>query len=187
MRQVLRRFLRSLKELGDNLLLLKELCCPFCGAAATLNRHSKLYGNDPDGSGDGRIQRGQRVWCSNRGQRGGCGRSCSIFLAEVLPRHTVSAAWLWKLLQRLLGGGSVKAAVEALGLPLALESVYHLLGRLRERLAAVRSTLSREQKAPASAQSDPLLQTVEHLRQVFANGGSPCAAFQLHFQRPLLE
>ena len=115
MRKVLQRFLGSLQELVDYLLLLKEFCCPFCGAAETLNAHSKLYGNDPDGRGDGRIQRGQRVWCSNRGQRGGCGRSFSLFLAEVLPRHTVNAAWLWKLLQRLLSGGSVKGGRRGAG------------------------------------------------------------------------
>jgi hypothetical protein len=187
MRNVLRRFLRSLEGLGQYLQLLKELCCPVCGAAETLNAHSKLYGNNPDGGGNGEIQRGQRVWCSNRGQRGGCGRSFSIFLAEVLPRHTVNAAWLWKLLQRLLGGSSVKAAVEALKLPLALQSIYHLLERLRQRLAAVRSTLSREQKAPASVQTDALFQTVEHLRQVFPKSICPCTEFQLHFQRPLIE
>ncbi len=80
------RFLSGLKELGEHLLLLKGFGCPFCGASETLNCHSKLYGNDPDGSEDGRMERGQRVWCSNRGRRGGCGRSFPIFLAGVLPR-----------------------------------------------------------------------------------------------------
>jgi hypothetical protein len=127
------------------------------------------------------------VWCCNRGQRGGCGRSFSIFLADVLPRHTVTGTWLWRLLQRLLAGGSIKAAVEALALPFALETLYHLLHRLRGRLAAVRSALCREQPAPASSQTDPLLQTVEHLRRLFAKSGCPCADYQLHFQRPLLE
>ena len=83
---------------------LKQLRCPLCGAAETLNRHSKLQGNDPDTNCGGQVQRGQRVWCSNRGRRGGCGRSVSIFLAEVLPRHTVRAPALWSLLDRLLAG-----------------------------------------------------------------------------------
>ena len=78
----------GLSELGEYLLLLKQLCCPECGVAETLNCHSKLYGNDPDSTQGGRIQRGQRVWCCSRGQRGGCGKTFSIFLADVLPRHT---------------------------------------------------------------------------------------------------
>ena len=110
---------------------LKQFRCPGCGAAETLNCHSKLYGNDPSASdGKAQGQRGQRVWCCNRGRRGGCGRSFSIFLADVLPRHTVTGPGLWRLLVRLLAGGSIKAAVEALALPFALETLYHLLHRL---------------------------------------------------------
>jgi hypothetical protein len=168
--------------------LLKQLCCPQCGAAETLNCHSKLYGNDPNSTdGQGRVQRGQRVWCCNRGQRGGCGRSFSIFLAEVLPRHTVTGPGLWRLLNRLLAGGSIKAAAEALALPFALETLYHVLHRLRQQLAGVRSVLCRQQPPAASSQTDPLLQTVEHLRSLFAQGVCPVADFQLHFQHALLE
>ena len=126
------------------------------------------------------------VWCSNRGQRGGCGRSFSIFLAEVLPRHTVTAPWLWKLLCRLLAGGSIKAAVEALAPPFALETLYHLLQRLRRRLSDLRSRLCHEQKAPDSSQSDPLLQTAEHLQIVFASDTCAPVSFQQRFQHPLM-
>jgi len=99
----------------------------------------------------------------------------------------MTASWLWKLLQRLVAGGSIKAAVEALGLPFALETLYHLLQRTRQRLTAMRAVLCREQKAPASSRADPLLQTVEHLRCLFPKSEFPSADFQLHFQRPLLE
>jgi hypothetical protein len=135
---------------------------------------------------NGQALRGQRVFCSNRGQRGGCGRTFSVFLAAVLPRHTVTASWLWQLLCRLLKGGSIKAAVEALAPPFALETLYHLLQRLRRRLSDVRGLLCREQKPPVSFQSDPLLQTVEHLQNVCRTEGSVLAAFQLRFQRPVL-
>lgn len=184
----LRNFVRGLGELIELLLLLKQVACPFCGATETLNRHSLLYGNDPAAK-DAReqSQRGQRVWCSDRGQRGGCGRSFSIFLAEVLPRHTIQSPMLWSLLDRLHKGGSVKAAVAALRLPFALESIYHLMRRIRHRLAAIRSRLCREQQPPPSSQSDPLHQTVEHLRSLFPGSACPCAEFQLHFQHPLLE
>ena len=94
---------------------------------------------------------------------------------------------LWSLLERLLKGGSIKAAVEALALPFGLEALYHLLQRMRRKLTTVRSVLCREQPAPTSAQSDPLLQTVEHLRSLFAKSICALSDFQSHFQRPLLE
>ena len=64
------------------------------------------------------------MFCSNRGQRGGCGGTFSIFLAEVLPRHTVRATLLWKLLSQLLTEAGIKAAAETLRLPFALETLY---------------------------------------------------------------
>jgi len=167
--------------------LLKQFCCPGCGAAETLNWHSKLYGNDPEAA-DGQVQRGQRVFCCDRGQRGGCGRTFSIWLADVLPRHTFRAASLWGLLCALLKGNSIQSAFEAVpSLPFALETCYHLLQRLRDGLSGVRCRLSREQKSPSSAQTDPLLQTVEHLRLLFPKSSCPLVDFQIHFQRPLME
>jgi len=83
-----------------------------------LNRHSFLQGNDPAAT-DGRLRRGQRVFCSNRGQRGGFGRTFSIYFAAILPRHTVSATMLWKLLGRLLAGVSTKSAAQSYACPLS--------------------------------------------------------------------
>ena len=164
---------------------LKQQRCPRCGENETLNRHSFLFGNDPSQAA-GQSARGQRVFCSNRGQRGGCGRTFSIFLAEVLPRHTVRATLLWKLLSQLLAEAGIKAAVESLRLPFALETLYHLLHRLRRRLDALRCPLCRQHKAPDSSQSDPLRQSIEHLQAVFANQLCPVSAFQVFFQEPFL-
>jgi hypothetical protein len=126
------------------------------------------------------------VFCSNRGQRGGCGKTFSLVLADILPRHTLTALLVWQWLVKLLAGLSIKAAVEKARLPFALETVYRLRRRLQRGLDQVRTRLWREQSPPASGQVDPLLQTVEHLRQVFSDSACPPAAFQLHFQRPFL-
>ena len=150
-----------------------------------LNRHSRLRGNDPSAAA-GQSCRGQRVFCSNRGQRQGCGRTFAVFLADVLPRHTVTAALVWRWLVQWLAGLSLKAAVEKLRLPFALETLYRLRRRLRHRLDGLRTRLSREQSPPASAQADPVLQTVEHFQAVFADRPCPLADFQRQFQLPLL-
>ncbi|PWU16137.1 MAG: hypothetical protein C5B50_14085 [Verrucomicrobia bacterium] len=107
-------------------------------------------------------------------------------LAQVLPRHTVRARQLWDLLKELLKGVSVGQAVEKLRLPFALESLYHLLKRLRNRLDGVRCWLGRRQKEPDSCQSDPLLQTLEHLQSVFREAVCPISHFQVVFQQPFM-
>jgi hypothetical protein len=126
------------------------------------------------------------VFCSNRGQRRGCGGTFSIFLAEVLPRHTVRASLLWQLLCKLLAGFSIKAGVETLRRPLALESFYHLLWRWRRRLDEMRARLCQRQRPPDSSQSDPLVQTVEHLQNVFKEALCPVSEFQMVFQQSFL-
>lgn len=87
---------------------------------------------------------------------------------------------------QLLAGLSMKAATEKLRLPFALETIYRLRRGLCCGLDSVRTRLWREQSPPDSKQTDPLRQTVEHLRQVFPDNACPPAAFQLHFQRPFL-
>jgi hypothetical protein len=150
-----------------------------------LNRHSLLYGNDPTDCGQ-QCLRGQRVFCSDRGQRGGCGRTFSIFLADILPRHTVRATWLWKLLGQWLTGASLKAAAESLRLPFALETLYQLVQRLRQRLDVLRPLLSQKQKPPASQDTDPLGQTIRHLQALFSSAACALQEFQLLFARPLM-
>lgn len=150
-----------------------------------MNRHSFLYGNDPTQS-NGQQLRGQRVYCSDRGQRGGCGQTFSMFLADVLPRHSVTASWFWKLLLQLLSGASLKAAVQSLALPFALETLYGLRQRLRRRLEVLRPLLCREQKPPPSSDADPLLHTVRHLEALFPKAPCPLQEFQLLLARPLM-
>jgi hypothetical protein len=106
--------------------------------------------------------------------------------AEVLPRHTITGPLLWPWLVRLLAGLSLKAAAEQLRLPFALETVYRLYRRLRRGLARLRTVLCSAVSPPPSCQSDPLLQTVEHLQAAFPADACPLAAFQLRFQQPWL-
>lgn len=150
-----------------------------------MNRHSRLLGNDPDTTNTQR-HRGQRAFCSDRGQRGGCGRTFAIFFADVQPRHSVPASLLAQLLAGLLTGAALKSAAEALHAPFVLETFYRLGRRLRRRLDVVRACLCGEAKPPPSTQLDPLLQTIEHLCAVFPVGAGMLAAFQLRFQRPFL-
>ena len=126
------------------------------------------------------------MFCSDRGQRGGCGKTFSLFFADVLPRHTFTAQLLCALLRALLGGATLKAAAETLRLPFSLEAIYGLVRRLRRRLDAVRSLLGREQSVPASTQTDPLLQTLEHLQTLFPPNTCVLAAYQRHFQQAFL-
>lgn len=102
----------------------------------------------------------------------------------MLPRHSLNALLLWKLLLALHKGASLKAAWESLRTAFSLAGAYRLVRALRHRLDHVRTRLCGKENPAASRQSDPLLQTVEHLTQIFALNA--VGAFQQHFQRPFL-
>ena len=94
---------------------------------------------------------------------------------------------LGKLLIELLADACVKAAAQKLRLPFPLETIYHLLQRLRHRLPDIRRRLFDRQTPPASSRSDPLLQTMEHLQSVCSGDLCPLSQFQLLFQQPFLR
>ncbi len=163
---------------------LKQVQCPHCACSGTLIRHSILYGNDPDSSAH-QVKRGQRVLCSNRDLRPGCGHTFPIFLSEVLPRHTVTATVLWTFIQALLAGLSLRTAAK--NLPLALETFYGLRRKMRIKLDILRTRLLGSRSPPHSERSDPLLATFELLSTLFAGNACPLAAFALRFQISFLD
>ncbi len=179
------RFVRNKQEYKQALRRLKQTRCAHCRRVGTLNRHDQIQGNDLDAVNKQTL-RGQRAWCSNRGRRGGCGRTMRIVFARFLPRHSVKATMLGHLLKRLCAGGSIQGAWEQCRLPVHLQSVYHLLQRFRQRLDAVRVALLSRCAPPGSAHADPLRQTAEHLRCAFPGRENPVEAFQRAFQVPIM-
>jgi hypothetical protein len=163
--------------------LLKACRCPFCGKTGTLNRHSLLKGNHPIHA-EGECWRGQRVFCSNRGQRGGCGGTFPILFSHVIARHTFTAPLLWAILRSLALTGvlSVKAAWEQAGSPLSLEGFYHFLQRWRGRMPTLRTALCRLVTPPDGRHADPLKQTIEHFQAAFSPESDALSAFQMRFQ-----
>jgi len=164
--------------------LLKQLQCPHCDCFGYLIRHSWIFSNDSGGHSLSLKKRGQRAFCSDRDLRKGCGRTFAIYFADILPRHTATAAMVYRIFLALQAGHSLKKAAE--GISLALESCYGLRRRMRLSLDRLRIQLTQILSPPASEQSDPVLQTFEHLCAAFSRSACPPAAFQLHFRLPFM-
>ena len=163
---------------------LKQYPCVRCGMVGTLNRHDTLWGYDP-ASADKRIKRGRRAWCSNKGRRGGCGRTMAIRFAWVLPRHILTAPLLEGLLACIADGCSLPAAWERSRNPLPLDTAYHLLQRLTRRLDAIRASL-RTRSALPRARGHPVRRTAALLRHAFPGTECVVSRFQHVFQTAIL-
>jgi len=175
-------FVACLDQMEAWFLSLKQKACPYCGRIGTLNRHGSLYGNDP-AHGSNRVFRGRRAYCSNRGNRPGCGRSFSVLLAEFIPRHSLTASLLQGVLDGVEGGRTIKSAWERLKTKLALETFYHFLQRLRRVHDRVRCLLSSLLPAPSTTHRAAFPQTLAHLRGAFPGSACAVAAFQCRLQK----
>jgi hypothetical protein len=121
--------------------------CPRCAQRGTFNAHGSLRGLARSGPGKEAV-RGLRFLCSDRGRRPGCGRTCSVLLAEVVRGASVRTALLWRFFLQLLGGLAVPAAWERARSGFSLESAYRWRRRWREGEAALRTWLWHGREPP---------------------------------------
>jgi hypothetical protein len=162
---------------------LNQMPCPKCRVVGCLIRHGYLRGY-----GEGvneTVQRGWRVFCSNRGRKTGCGKTYAILLAQHLYRRLVGASRLWNFLAGLLDGACIKEAWEAVASPFRLETGYKLWSCFGRSQSAIRVSLHSMSEPQKSALS-PLMQTIAHLRAGFPRATCPIAAYQHSFQRGFL-
>lgn len=162
---------------------LKAMACPKCRAVGCLIRHGHLRGYGEAAAET--IQRGWRVFCSNRGQKQGCGGTYAILLAHHLYRRLVGARRLWTFLMGILTGSNIKSAWEAVASAFSLETGYKLWARYLRSQSAIRVRLH-ALCVPVKSALDPLRQTIAHLKAAFPHAACPVASFQIAFQRPFL-
>ena len=170
----------SAVEFDSYRLDLKSVPCPHCHSVGNLIGHGYLRGYGDQGSE--KVQRGWRIFCSDRHRRKGCGRTHSVLLAGFLKRRTVTTGRLWKFLEGMLFGLSVKAAWEKMASPFCLECGYRLWKKFGSLQSKLRSLLCRKEDPKFSSLKNPLLQTIEHLKDLFPQSDCPIDEFQSHFQ-----
>ena len=131
------------------------------------------------------FEGGGDFFCSNRGRRGGCGRTFSVLLADVLPRRQLRASTLSSFIQNVLRGLSRREAWREAGAPFTPRHARRVWQSIVERYDHIAETLCRLRPPPFCDHQEPLIQLFKHLLEVFPN--NPIASFQLYFEQPFLE
>jgi hypothetical protein len=156
--------------------------CLHCRRIGWLIGHGRLVGYAEASSE--RVTRGMRLFCSNRHRRRGCGRTCSVWLASVLPRRVVRASTLSALLIALANGERVATAWRRLSCT-SQRTGYRLRDRLALRGPAMRTALL--SRAPPPPTSSPCLHAhlLAHLRAALGDGAD-LGSYQLAFETAVL-
>lgn len=175
--------MRDEPALAGVLLELKLTCCPHCRRTGALIGHGLVRGYAELGSEV--MVRGRRVFCSNRGQRPGCGRTFSVLLSTVLYGFVVRTLTLFRFANAVLNGLTRRAAwLSTVSRALSRSSAYRLWQRLHEAQGTLRTRLRGEAPAPACSAREPLAQLFAHLDAVVgANETDLLGAYQRHLQR----
>jgi hypothetical protein len=162
---------------------LKRTRCPHCKVVGTLIRHGFLYGRD-ETSPQKETVRAQRIFCSNRNARSGCGRTFSVWLASKIRRLSLTTAALWLFLQQAIVLG-VLAAGRAADCRLTERTWQRIWNRFDQGQSKIRTALrgrcpppEQPPRSPVQRGRLPAAQVLAHLQAAFSDSHCPIADFQ---------
>ena len=159
---------------------LKATACPHCQVIGLLVLHGFLRGYDESSPRDKTV-RARRIFCSNRNNRPGCGRTFSVWIADKIRRLSLTAQGLWRFLQAVVADG-ISAAIRRVHCHLSDRQMQRIWKRFVLGQSSIRAALWPVCKPPESAQS-PAAEVLAHLQAAFPHADCPIADFQLAMRR----
>lgn len=168
------RFTRSLDCLDETLR------CPHCLKRNQMVSHGVIY---KQRSIQEREAIGKRVFCSNRYQHSGCGRTLQLTVASVLPRLRYGAAHLFVFVSALLMNMSVVAAYQAATGQSTSRHAWRWLNKLARQLTDYRCLVGARAGCGTTAfhhRCRRLRLLLPTLKQLFSRlPACPCSHYQL--------
>lgn len=160
---------------------LKLTACPHCKRVGNLIRHGYLRGYDEQHSRKKTV-RAWRIFCSNRKQATGCGRTFGIWMADKVKRLLLTADALWTFFKQAVVTGNKFQAFRNLNSGLSDSAPYRIWKRFCEAQSAIRTALAGQCEPPEVASEQPAELTLAHLEAAFGDQPCPIAAFQIRLQ-----
>lgn len=173
-----RWFYRGEQDFLEIFEKLKLTACPHCKAIGLLVRHGFLRGDD-ESSPREKTVRARRIFCSNRNNRPGCGRTFSVWLADKIRRLSLTAGRLWMFLQAVVVGG-IGEAIRRVNCHLSDRQMQRIWKRFDLGQSHIRTALWQQCEPPELAKSpqSPAAEVLAHLLAAFPHADCPIAAFQ---------
>jgi hypothetical protein len=122
------------------------------------------------------------VFCSNRKQATGCGRTFNVWWAGKVQRLFLTANSLWGFLKNVVTSGNKLQSFRDLHSGLSDSAPYRIWKRFLQAQTAIRTALARVCDPPECTAEHPAAQTLAHLEAAFPDHPSPISAFQTKLQ-----
>ena len=187
----------SQRQRDQQLALIKCAPCPHCRRCGALNRHGYLKGYAPQNTRH-KIIRALRVYCSNRGNAAGCGRTFSLWVADKVKRLFLNTKELWEFLQQKANTGNTSKSFKQIHSPMTGSAAFRIWKRFLKAQSTIRTTLCSICQLPQQihasvADTAPSVPsdiaswaqaTIAHLKEAFKDSTlNPIAAYQVQTQR----
>jgi len=186
---IMQIYFSSLQAICQQTTQLDLAQCAHCQRSRQLVSHGfirkKRVGAAPEAVG-------KRVFCSNRNQRTGCGRTMQLYLDATVRYLHHGGATVVAFVLSLMAGMNIETAYTSITGAGTARNAYRWLARLSAQLTCYRSLSHRAPLQEAGALATPsrslrrstLMTTFEALLQRFVQ--PLCATYQQQLQRPLL-
>lgn len=159
--------------------------CPYCKKYGMLIFHGFIYGLNEYRNV---VKKGRRIYCSNRGNRSGCGRTISYRLCTYIKQSFLSSETTWQFLSKILNGTSIEKSYYSLNnsFIISISVLYSIWNKFRNNIYEIRTTLSNTISISDTPTDCPIRETIFHLNNItHDNCQNPVEAFQLLFQKSL--
>jgi len=176
------KYVSSIEEYDKFAETLDFVPCPHCHVTGCLNKHGKRKRYDERTGKD--TVCAARVFCNGRGNMNGCGRTYPVVLIERMSQYIVACQTVWSFLLLLLAGRNIKDAWEETTSAFCLDTGYKLRTSFIRSQSHIRTLLSKlGPPEKLDGITDPILQTIQRLKNAFRSSSCPVSGFQLRFQQ----
>lgn len=169
--------------IGINLKLER---CPHCGKTGMLIRHGFLRGYNEYRE---RMIKAQRIFCSNRNNRSGCGKTFSCYRVHRFPHIMMTTNAAWTFLSHILSGNSIESAYHELdtAIVLTLSSFFRFWSKFLLAMPRIRTHLAHTYRLSAVSELSPPRETIRHITLHLSDkDANPVTRYQHIFQHSFI-
>lgn len=162
-------------------IFLKLFLCPHCNKIGYLILHGFLRNSRT------LAIRGHRIFCSNRSLKKGCGKTYSCLKADTLMHRTITAEDFWTFLLLFSFNNNKIKSMGDTNFTCRESTVYNLFRVFTHNQSHIRTHFHKALKPPDITDTNPVIQTINHLKLFSSEKLSPISFFQYHFQEHFLK
>ncbi len=179
---IVKKFFKNTDELKKFLSQIKGETCPHCSNKNYLIVHSIVYRNTKTGD---RIMTGQRIYCSGRGNKLGCGKTFQLYFSMFTPAIHYSTIEFDIFLLGLINDQSIQESYHIATKTQDSRNAYRWLNRIKQKIFDLRHFINQSCTSKSHTKyRNPLIETINHLKDILRI--AIANSFQLKVQKSFI-